>query len=174
MIDNISNKVKFIALLIAIPLFLILAYAKIWSKVFSASSALKDIKSEEIRAERNRKELANLNNELNILDGVIGKDVEDKDIVQQEIFDIFSKMPSKVNFEKFYESHSFKNDYYSIITNSVLLSGNFRELLEASYFYEKEFKYSKVVSISYFTKKNYQTKRKKLYTKLIFQNYEKR
>lgn len=174
MIKNLSNKIKFIALLVAIPLFLILAYAKIWKHVFSATSTIKEMKQQEIQAENNRKELIQLDQDLNSLDDIIGKDVKDRDVVQQEIFDIFSKKNNKSNLEKLSEPHTFNDKYYSIITNRIVLSGSFNDLIETCYFYEKEFKFSKVISTSFYTKKNYQTRKKKLYTKLVFQNYEKK
>jgi len=174
MIDKLTYKVRFIAFMVAIPLLLLFAYKKSIASVFKSKNILANIKEQKEQAETAQKELSKLQNEVQILDGIIGKEVINSDVVQQEIFDIFSKISTKCSLDKLFESHKFNDDYYTVYTNSILLSGTFNDIIETAYLYEKEFQYSRVVNMSFYTKKNYRTKSTKLFSKLIFQNYEKK
>ena len=62
---------------------------------------------------------------------------------------------------------------FNVISNQLILEGNFNSLLEIVYAFEREFKFSNIVSISFVKEKEFQTRKDKLRVKIIFQNYEK-
>jgi hypothetical protein len=71
------------------------------------------------------------------------------------------------------EVHISNNDYFNSYTNRLIFSGSFNDLLGATYSYEKDFNFSRVVSLKIYVEKESRTGKKKLFEQLIFQNYEK-
>ena len=174
MFKSFSYKKKIIALLVILPIAILMAYNKSFYKTFEAKSILKELDQKLVLVKQSQQEYLGLKKDVDKLDAIIGKEVASHDIVQQEIFDIFSEIPYKSILEKLDESHKLNNEYFNVYTNKLLLKGNFNDLLNTTYYYEKEFQYSRVVSLSFFTKKNPKTRKKSLYEQVIFQNYDKK
>ena len=94
-------------------------------------------------------------------------------LVQQEILDFVTHGGYDVKIESVDEVHEASDNKFLIYSNQLTMEGTFEELLKVVYDFEKKFKYSRVVNINFFKKKDYRTRRTKLYAKIIFQNYEK-
>ena len=174
MFKDFSYKKKCLMLLVVFPIILIIAYFNSFSKTLEAKNTLKQLKAKLILVDNAQQEFLGLKRNVNKLDAIIGKEVASPDIVQQEIFDIFSEIPYKSDLLKLDESHKFKDAYFNVYTNNLLLKGDFVNLLKTTYYYEREFEYSRLVSLSFFTKEHPKNKRNILFEQLIFQNYDKK
>ncbi|MFC5048350.1 hypothetical protein [Aquimarina hainanensis] len=125
------------------------------------------------KATNSRQRINGLTKELAYLDEVIGKQAANPDIVQQEIINTFTKVGGQIELVKLEEVHTAQDAYFKVYSNRLVLSGDYESLIRATYAYEKDFEYSRVVSCHFYVVKDPRTQRKKLYEQIIFQNYEK-
>ncbi|WP_162128573.1 hypothetical protein [Flavobacterium phycosphaerae] len=112
-----------------------------------------------------------LSNQVAGLDKLIGKEGVEKEKIQQEIIDFLVKNGSEISINNLQPIHNFVYDDYQVYTYEIDLTGSYNQLLDLTYKFEKQFDYSKIISLAFYTdKKN--TKKEMLHLKLIFQNYE--
>ncbi|WP_438422974.1 hypothetical protein [Aquimarina macrocephali] len=110
--------------------------------------------------------------ELKFYDKIIGKQGIEPEEIQQQILDFTSSYDNVYVFN-LDEIHIAESNGFNVISNQLTLEGDFNALLEIVYAFEKEFKFSNIVSISFTKEKEFQTRKNKLRVKIIFQNYEK-
>ncbi len=173
MFENLSFKKKFIALIALLVVLGITAYKRSFSITLDARSNLKASKLKLAEVSNSQHKIMALKTEVAYLDKIIGKEAANADIVQQEILNTFNSISNGSELVELEEVHAANNDYFNIYSNRLILSGSFKNLLEATYHYETDFDYSRVVSLKFYIERVPRTKRKKLFEQLIFQNYEK-
>ena len=173
MFENIAYKKKFLALIVLVVIFAITAYKRSFAVTIEAYSNLESSKIKLAQVSNSKQKIATLNAEVSYLDKIIGKKAANADVVQQEILNSFNDIGSTSSLVRLEEIHLANNNYFNIYTNRLVLSGDYKNLLKATYHYEKEFDFSRVVSIRFYVDKDAKTRRKKLFEQLIFQNYEK-
>jgi hypothetical protein len=173
MFENIPYKKKFLVLIALLIVLAITGYKRSFSLAIDAYDTLQSSRSKLAEVSNSRQKIAALKNEVTYLDQIIGKEAANADVVQQEILNTFNRIENGSDLVKLEEIHIANNDYFNIYTNQLILSGGYKDLLEATYRYEKEFDYSRVVSLKFFVEKEPRSRRKKLFEQLIFQNYEK-
>ncbi|RKN76838.1 hypothetical protein [Ulvibacterium marinum] len=173
MFENITYKKKFLVLIVLLIVLAITGYKRSFSLTIDAYDNLRSSRLKLSEVSNSRQKIVALKNEVAYLDLVIGKEAANADVVQQEILNTFNQIENGSDLVKLEEIHMANNDYFNIYTNQLILSGGYKDLLEATYQYEKEFDYSRVVSLKFFVEKEPRSRRKKLFEQLIFQNYEK-
>lgn len=173
MFENLSYKKKFLALIVLLVVLAITAYKRSFSITLDARSNLNSSKLKLAEVSNSQQKIATLKTEVAYLDKIIGKEAANADIVQQEILNTFNIIANGSELVELEEVHAANNDYFNIYSNRLILSGSFKNLLEAAYHYEKDFDFSRVVSLKFYIEKEPRTRRKKLFEQLIFQNYEK-
>lgn len=173
MLKNISNKRKFYLLIALIGLFSVLGYQKSFKDTVSMVLNYYESKEKINSVQKTDEQLANLENSLIELDARIGKNFENPDLVQNEILEFLSGQNFDVKISKIGSMHLFKDEYFSIYTNTITLKGGYNDLALAIHTLENEFQYAKVASLKLFTNRNSRTRKTELYNTLIFQNYEK-
>lgn len=173
MFENLSYKKKFVALVSLLVILGITAYKRSFALTLDARSNLKSSKQKLAEVSNSQGKISALKTEVAYLDKIIGKEAANADIVQQEILNTFNRVANGSELVELEEVHMANNDYFNIYTNRLILSGSFNNLLDASYRYEKDFDFSRVVSMKFYIEKEPRTRRKKLFEQLIFQNYEK-
>lgn len=173
MFENLSYKKKFIALISILVLLGITAYKRSFALTLDARSNLNLSRQKLTDVSNSQGKITALKTEVAYLDEIIGKEAANADIVQQEILNTFNSVVNGSELVELEEVHMASNDYFNIFTNRLILSGSFNDLLDATYRYEKDFDFSRVVSLKFYVKKEPRTKKKKLFEQLIFQNYEK-
>ena len=110
--------------------------------------------------------------QLNFYDKIIGKQGVTPEEIQQQILD-FTTGFTAINVFNLEEIHLAESNGFDIISNQLILEGDYNSLLEIVYEFEKKFKFSNIVSVSFTKEKEYRTRKSKLRVKIIFQNYEK-
>ena len=173
MFKNISYKKKFFALIGILIVMGIAAYKRSFSVAFDAYDNLQSSKSKLVQVSNSQQKITSLKSEVAYLDQIIGKKAANADVVQQEILNTFNSIENGADLVNLEEIHIASNEYFNIYTNRLILSGSYKDLLEATYRYEKEFDYSRVVGLRFYIEKEPGTRRKKLFEQIIFQNYEK-
>ncbi len=172
MFKNLTYKQKLVGLgFLAVILFLT-ANKRSFSVTKNAYAQVQDLEKKIDYISTSNQGIDEMQNELAFYDKVIGKQGVRAEEVQQKILD-YSTEQLQTNLVSIEEIHVAESNNFTIITNQLLIEGDFNALLEAVYNFEKKFKYSKIVSISFDKIKEYQTRKDKLRVKIIFQNYEK-
>jgi len=173
MFENLTYKHKFLAV---IAIAVLLGYAgykrsfKLTLDTFNEYSELNK-KLEEVSSSTTA--IQDLDTEIRFLNNLLGQESMEPVLVQQEILDFVTNRSAGITVFNLAEMHEVSDNEFLIYTNQLTIEGDFDELLKTVYEFEKEFPYSRVVNISFFKKKDFKTRKIKLYAKIIFQNYEK-
>lgn len=171
MFENYSYKKKITALIVVFFMLLITAYKRSFHTLFQVINEHNKLseKVDDINKKANNTDV--LKKEIGYLDKVIGKVGITKEMAQQGIVSFATKKHSQISINDLQPIHVFSDDNYTVITNQLDATGTSNKLLELAYDFEKEFDYSRVVSLKFYTiKKN--NKLEILHLKMIFQNYE--
>jgi hypothetical protein len=171
MFNQYSFKQKFIALIVLFFILCITAYKRSFSlfiQLYNEHVVLTE-KMEKVNSES--KNLSVLESEIEKLDSYIGKQNIDKDKIQDEILNFISVKYQNIRIVKLNPIHVFENDKIGYLSNEIEVSGEVNDLLKLSLDLEKQFDYSKIRSLKYFTviKNNTVTG---LHLKILFQSYE--
>ncbi|WP_299903208.1 hypothetical protein [uncultured Aquimarina sp.] len=173
MFENLSYKKKFFALLAFIVVLGITAYKRSFSMTIDAAKLLDESRQKLEKVSNSQQRITNLMAEVSYLDKLIGKEVANPDIVQQEILNTLTEINSEAELVKLEAIHKASDEYFNIYTNRLILTGSYGDLIHTTYDYEKVFDFSRVVSLKFYVEKEPRTRRTKLFEQIIFQNYEK-
>lgn len=172
MLEKISHKRRFFIAILLLVLLFLAVYKKTYQPIFQLK--------EELNASHQLVEnvatpfatIESLKSELSVLDKAVGNS-ENHAVIQQKILDFITTHAPTVSVVNIADSHRHKGNAFTIVTNKIVLTGNYEELLKTMYTVEKEFKASKIVSSRFYSIKNYRTNRTELLLELYFQNYGK-
>ena len=170
MFDNYSYKKKCIALGAVFVLLSATAYKRSFKGLFEVIAENQKLSNTSKEYGSKSKSFDELLKEITILDKVIGKEGITKEEVQQNIVNFTGSKHSGVSINDLQPIHVFLDENYRIVTNQLDLTGTINQLLNVAYDFEKEFKFSRIVSMNFYTLKN--NKSEVLHLKIIFQNYE--
>ncbi len=170
MFDSYSYKKKCLALGAIFIMLSVTAYKRSFKGLFDvvAENQKLSTKSEEYGHKSKNYDI--LIKDITILDNIIGKEGITKEEVQQNIVSFTGSRHPEVSINDLQPIHVFLDENYRIITNQLDLTGNTNQLLKVAYDFERKFKFSRIVSMNFYTLKNNKTE--VLHLKIIFQNYE--
>jgi hypothetical protein len=172
MFENFTYKQKLIGLLILSILLFITANKRSFKVTKNAYTQMKEVKSRLDFMRASNYDSKELRTQIAFYNNLIGKQGIEPETAQQSILDFATKYEN-VKIDKLNETHFSATNGFEVITNQIVLEGTFSILTEAVYGFEKDFKTSTLISISYIKEKSYNRKKDKLKVHLIFQNYEK-
>nr|WP_321234622.1 hypothetical protein [uncultured Psychroserpens sp.] len=173
MSKSFTYKQKFFGIAIGLIILLLASYKKTYKHVFEAKAQLSLVNDKLQNVDDSYNEVFMLKNEIRSLDNIIGGQSKYPDQVQQMILDFISSSSHDVDISSIQDTHIIADNEFKIYTNSLEVEGSYFDLMRLFYDLEKEFSASKIVSGKLYTVKNYRNNSKRLYLKLIFQNYEK-
>ena len=173
MFKNITYKKKFLFIIVGFVILLMAAYKKNFKSIFEIRSQLSNINKKLNTVDGSYQQIYFLKNEIAQLNDLIGGQTKDPELVQELILDFVTNSNFDINIHDIEDTHVFSDDEFTIYTNVLQIEGDYNTLLKLLHTIEKDFTASKVVSSEFYTEKNYRTSSKKLFLKLILQNYEK-
>lgn len=171
MFENYSYKKKFTVLIAVFFMLSITAYKRSFHALFQVINEYRALseKVDDINKKSNNTDA--LIRDIAYLDKIIGKEGITKEMAQQGIVSFATKKHPQISINDLQPIHVFSDNNYSVITNQLDVTGNGNQLLQLAYDFEKEFDFSRIVSIKFYTtRKN--NKFEILHLKMIFQNYE--
>jgi len=171
--NNITYKKKFFILILIGVILSITAYKRSFSLAINSFQESKTLSERLNYINAASNDIGTLDKEIQFLNNLIGEDNIEPELVQQEILNFITSNNKRVAVINIEEVHTANDNGFTIYSNQLTLQGAFKDLLEATYSFEKEFVYSRLVNVTFFRKKDFKTRREKLYSKIIFQNYEK-
>ncbi|MBP2832827.1 hypothetical protein J8281_11580 [Aquimarina sp. U1-2] len=172
MFANLTNKQKLLGILVLGVLLFLAANKRSYQVTRQAYHQVKELENKLSYVNSTTTDISRTQAELEFYDKIIGKQGVTPEEIQQEILD-FATIYDQVTVSNLDEIHLAESNGFSIISNQLILEGDFYSLLEVVYEFEKKFKFSNIVSISFVKEKEYRTRKNKLTVKIIFQNYEK-
>ncbi|NQY30184.1 MAG: hypothetical protein HRT69_12030 [Flavobacteriaceae bacterium] len=173
MFENLTYKQKFLVIIAISVLLGFTAYKRSFKLTIDAYNEYYELSEQLFEINSSSSTVQELDIEIRFLDNLLGEENMESVLVQQEILNFVTNKSKSVNVFDVAEVHEASDNKFIIHTNQLTIEGSFEELLKIVYQFEKEFPYSRVVNTSFFKKKDFKTRRIKLYAKIIFQNYEK-
>ncbi len=171
MFNQYSYKLKFKFLIVFFIMLSIAAYRRSFSNLILLYKENRVLNEKKAVMNNQTSNIKALNSQVAGLDKLIGKEGVEKEKTQQKIIDFIVKNSSGISINDLQPIHNFVYDDYQVYTYQIDLTGNYNQLLDLTYKFEKQFDYSKIISLAFYTdKKN--SKKETLHLKLIFQNYE--
>ena len=172
MFENFTYKQKLIGLAILTVLMFLTANKRSFRITKQAYQQAKGLKEKLQYVNATGASVTDLQNELALYDKVIGVQGVTPEEVQQHVLDFASSFPN-VSVFGMEEIHMAESNGFTIMTNQLILEGDYNSLIDVIYAFEKRFEFSNVVSIAFVKEKDYQAKKNIVRVKVIFQNYEK-
>jgi len=115
-----------------------------------------------------------LSKKISILKKIIRLNKDDG-YFQQEILAFASHQVNELNINiiSIKQENEFEINNIKIVSNFLIVQGNYFSLEKLLYIFEKKFNYSKLTNVKFYIKKDYNSQKNKLYAKLLFQNFIK-
>jgi hypothetical protein len=172
--SKLTYKVKKQLFILLLGLLGALAYQRILKNSYIQTINYVSITSSKISQEQLDQSVLKLKEKIKQLEDILGEENFDENFLQQEILVFLSEKVKENNVEvtNLEKPHLYKENDYLLLTNVFILKGSYNSLIKVIYETEKEFKKSKLNSISFYKKKNYSLKKEELYVELIFQNFK--
>lgn len=173
--NSFTYRQKNYALILIALLLFWASYKRSFSLTVNAKKELVELDNKLAGATDSYKEIEYIKEEVNSLTNIIGTESVRSDVIQQSILEQVTRLSDSLGLkvESIDQIHSFKSSDYIIFSNLLVLEGDFNTLFKALNYLEREFKGSRICSLEYYTKKNLQLKKSKLYARVIFQNYSR-
>lgn len=175
---NWFNKYTFrqknFALLVIFVLLLMVTYKRAIKPTFESLGLQEELMQKRTDAERSLTTLKLKRMELAGVNKLIGQEGVTTEKVQQGLLSFHTqKSQAGVRVSQIDEPFHYVHPDFYIYTNQVTLRGDFHSLHQFIYDLETEFDLARVVSVRYFTEKNYDNSKEELFTTLLIQNFEK-
>ncbi len=172
MFANLTYKQKLLGLMVVGVLLFFAANKRSFKVTRQAYNQVRQLEDKLNYVNSSTTDIGQTQVELQFYDKIIGEQGVAPEEIQQQILDFATKY-ERVLVYNLDEIHIAESNGFSVISNQLTLEGDFNSLLDAVYAFEKEFRFSNIVSVSFVKEKEYQTRKNKLRVKIIFQNYEK-
>lgn len=171
MFEKYSYKVKFQALIVLFLMLSVAAYRRSFSTLINLVKENAQLSEKVENSSGAGTDIKKIQAELEAIDKVIGKTGADKEKIQQDIVS-FATLHQGISINDMQAIHQFAGEGHIAYTNRLDVTGSFNELLNLAYEFEKNFTYSRLVNVNFYTvRKN--NKPDVLHLKMIFQNYDK-
>lgn len=171
MFNQYTYKTKFKFLIVFIVILSIAAYKRSFGNLFDLYGEYRTLKQKNVAIVNQKPNVKKLTEQIAKLNQLIGKDGVEKDKIQRGIVDFLVQNGVSLAIFDMQPVHEFQLEEYSIYTFQLDVTGNYNQLQELAYRFEKDYNLSKIVSLKFYKEKK-NNKTDVLHLKLIFQNYE--
>lgn len=174
MFKGISYKKKFYAVIVLFIVLSIAAYKRSFKGAIEAVTFYIESKNNIDENINIDSKIVKLNIKNQSLDNIIGKKIRNPEAVQNEVLNFLSQKEEDFLLSKIENIHISSDNYFTIYSNIVTIEGSFNDLLKVIYSFEEGFEFARIASLKIYVLKNRRNSKNKLYTTIIFQNYEKK
>lgn len=171
MFEKYSYKKKCFALVVIFFMLSIAAYKRSFRPLLEVISEHEILVTKADNFSSKSNNIEGLMKDIDNLNKTIGKQDVSKEIVQQGIVSFVTERHPDVSINELQPIHAYYDANYTLITNQLDVTGNVNQLQQLGYDFEKKFKFSRMVSLNFYTNKK-NNKSESLHLKMIFQNYE--
>lgn len=167
--EKFSYKQKLIGLILTVVLLFIVARKRSYLVAIDTYNQVEEIENKLAYIENSTNDIASISNEVRYYDDIIGSQNISPEEVQQKILN-FSPNIQGVELIGIKEIHKAIRNDFLIITNRLLVEGDYNSLLKLIYEYEKTFTSAIITNIEF---SNREKNKGKISLIITFQNYDK-
>ena len=170
--DHIDYKRLFRLVILVFALGLVLFYKVLLSDTLSYTDQLRQIKAQSGSNYLFDNRISDLRHRIKLIDSQIGDNEKSESVLRNLIVSQTLELCEnlKLRVIAVNDSHRSKQGNYTIVTNSIVLEGNFQNLLKYVYEIDYGFQESKLVSVSFQIEKNKINRNNELHAIVYFQN----
>jgi len=169
--ENLTYKQKIIGLAVLAVLLFLAANKRSFRITRQAYNQVSSLEEKLEYVNSSTSNVQQIQQELDLYDKIIGVQGLDAESVRQNILD-FTTSSSEVSVWDMEEIHIAQSNGFKLFTHQLTLEGDYNALIDMIYKFEKEFKFSSIISVGFYKEKEYRSRKSKLRAKIIFQNYE--
>ncbi len=172
MFNNLTYKKKVLYLIAGFVLLLILSYSLSIRRTVTLSKICNKLEEQKESLQNAPSKIREIGQELNNINTLIGKDMHINMDVQSAILEKTGHFcqQHQLTLNNFPKTHYYKDKDYLIMTNKLVVEGEFIKILKLIYLFEQKFQLGKIISIQFDKERDRKTKRMKLYGSLFIQN----
>jgi|SRR5690554_6274731 len=169
--EKYSFRKKKVILLIVIVLLGAAAYKRAFSLTLQQLALFDELTIKEYEAQNSVETLKNKSFQLSQINGIIGKENVQNEIVQHSFLSFVKKQKYRLAVNSIDEPHQYQHPDFKINTNKVTIKGDYSAVTSFVYSFEKEFNLGRLVSLHLFKQQNKASKKDELLTTIYFQNF---
>lgn len=172
MFNNLTYKKKVLYLLAGFVVLLILSYALSIRRTIALGEICNRLEQQKESLQNAPAKIRKINQELANINAIIGKDMHVDMDVQSAILEKTGQFcqKQKLTFKRFPKTHYYNEKDYLVMTNKLVMEGEFIKILKLIYLFEQEFQLGKIISVQFEKERDRKTKRMRLYGSLLIQN----
>lgn len=173
MFKKLTYKQKNYGLLLVLILLVMVTYKRSISFTLNAWNEIEQQELQLASTKHAEQDIEMLQFQVMQLNKNIGKSDLSPDKVHQKILSAISEFSqdNEVNLEALEQTHDYKTVDFSIYSNLIAVEGSFNGILSLVYQLETTFEYARITHVNLFIEKDFNTKKDKLYGKILFQHY---
>ena len=163
---------KFLLLIALTALVCVIAYKKSIKGTVEIYNECERLEKEIVNSETLIKQIPNLREKYNDMNLIIkGQNNTNELSMQQELLDLISEftLNKKIKLESFDPIHYYTENNYTIKTQSFTLKGDYISSIQLIDFMETNFDLSRISSVYFYKKRNYNSDNSQLYAKIYLQ-----
>ncbi len=172
MFNNLTYKKKVMYLFAGFVILLILSYSLSIRRTVKLGEICTNLEEQKESLQNAPSKIQKIGNELNNINAMIGKDMHVDMDVQSAILEKTGHycQHQRLTLKSFPKTHYYKDKDYLVMTNKLVVEGEFIKILKLIYKFEQKFQLGKIISVQFEKERDRKTKRMKLYGSLFIQN----
>lgn len=168
-----SYKKKKFALLVVVALLGAASYKRSFSVTLDLLSLNQELINKQQEASTSVDRLKIKQNELLLINKIVGKENVPNEQVQQKFLSFFEASTTKLALVKIEEVYTYDHPDFTINTNAITFKGSFIPTVKFLYEMEQDFHFARIVSVHTNTVLNRSTQYDELHTTILLQNFWK-
>lgn len=164
---------KKLALVVVFVLLAAVAYKRSFSITLQQLSLNSELQIKRAEAETSIDRLKTKQNELKLINQIVGQENVPNEKVQQKFLSFFDEKSKNLSVERMEEVYTFDHPDYTINTNLITIKGDYINTVKFIYNLEKNFTFARIVSSNLQLKTNRILQKSELHTTILLQNFWK-
>jgi vacuolar-type H+-ATPase catalytic subunit A/Vma1 len=166
-----SFRQKKLALVVVFVLLSAAAYKRSFSITLQQLDLNYELQIKRSEAETSVERLKTKQNELKLINQIVGQENVPNDKVQQKFLSFFEDNSQYLSVERMEEVYTFDHPDYTINTNLITFKGDYLSTIKFIYNLEKQFPFARIVSANLQLKTNRVSQKSELHTTILLQNF---
>lgn len=164
---------KKLALVVIFVLLAAAAYKRSFSITIQQLGLNSELLIKRAEAETSVDRLKTKQNELKLINQLVGQENVPNERVQQKFLSFFDAKTNNLSVERMEEVYTFDHPDYTINTNLITVKGDYLNTIKFLYDLEKQFSFARLVSANLQLKTNRVLQKNELHTTILLQNFWK-
>lgn len=164
---------KKLALVVIFVLLAAAAYKRSFSITLQQLALNSELQIKRAEAETSIDRLKTKQNELKLINQIVGQENVPNERVQQKFLSFFDEKSNNLSVERMEEVYTFDHPDYTINTNLITIKGDYLNTVKFIYNLEKNFTFARIVSSNLQLKTNRTLQKSELHTTILLQNFSK-